>query len=490
MNDNGFNSNGYDVLLYLSDQHTADCAGFMGDPIIRTPNLDSIAKESFVFRNTYTSCPLCVPARASLLTSRLPSNIGVFNNNSDFRSSEVTFAHTHALKGYDTNLIGRMHFMGMDFFHGFTNRIGKDMTPSYWGLLSEEREELGDFGRSLYQKHCLEVVGSGDSIVLSYDRDIVKLAQNFFSKDYKKPQFTVVGTYAPHFPYVGNEEKMNYYREYFRKTFNDEVKKFGIPPVDAKVQKTTKEDIIELRSAYYAMVETMDEQIGKVFNDFQVYLKRNRRKGIFIYMSDHGDQLGRMGMYGKQTFFERSAQIPFIMKIDGLAGGDINEAVSIMDVAPTLCEINGTEPIPLAEGNSFANLLLGQKDPLRCVISEFYDNQISSCQKGYMVFQNGWKLISYNGYEDKDMLFNLTECRSELNNLVESNPKKYHEMRKLLINDVRIKDHSMEFLDGQKNMRLLGKVGKAQPYLNEYLYIPPLESRFIHESFKRPRRDW
>lgn len=485
-----FNKDGYEVLLYISDQHTADCAGFMGDSIVRTPNLDRIAKESIVFTNAYTSCPLCVPARASLLTGRAPSNIGVFDNASDFKSSEVTFAHTHALKGYETNLIGRMHFVGMDFYHGFTRRIGKDMTASYWGMPSEERADLGDFGRSLYQKHCLEVVGEGDSPVLSYDREIVDLALDFYSKDYEKPQMTVVGTYAPHFPYVANNDKMEHYRSIFEKLYEDEYKPFDLPPVDAKMQRTTKEDIIELRSAYYAMVETMDEQIGLIYDEYVNYLHRNNKKGIFIYMSDHGDQLGYKGIYGKQTFFEKSAKIPFIMKIDDFEGMKIKEPISIMDVSPTLCEINRTEGIPLCEGKSFSNLILGKRDDNRYLISEYYDSQISECQRGYMVVKGNYKLISYIGYEDKDMLFDVSNDVNERNNLKDTNKVVYNELKDILAKDSRIIDRTKEYLDGKKNHRLLDKVGKTQQYLNEYTYSPPPSAIYVDDKYKRPHREW
>ena len=485
-----FNENGYEVLIYISDQHTADCAGFMGDKIVRTPRLDAIAKESFRFTSAYTSCPLCVPARASFMTSRVPSNIGVFDNACDFASGEVTFAHTHSLKGYDTNLIGRMHFVGMDFYHGFTRRIGKDMTPSYWGMPSEMREDLGDFGRSLYQKHCLEIVGSGDSPVLAYDREIVRLAEEFYDNDYEKPQMTVVGTYAPHFPYVASEEKMRHYRKIFEENYEYETEDFELPPVDAKVQRTTKEDIIELRAAYYAMVETMDEQIGRVYDKYVAYLKRNNRKGIFVYMSDHGDQLGHMGIYGKQTFFEKSAKIPFIMKVDDFAGGEISEPVSIMDIAPTLCEINGTEKLPLAEGKSFAGLLLGNRDGERYAISEFYDSQIAECVRGYMVVSGGYKLITYVGYEDKDLLFNLTNDKNERNNLSKKEVAVYNKLKKILAEDGRLCDRAKEYLDGKKNHKLLEKVGRNLHYLNEYTYSPPEESRRIDDRFKRPWREW
>lgn len=492
MSDNmtkSFSEKGYDVLIYLSDQHTADCAGFMGDAIVRTPNLDRIAKDSFVFHNAYTSCPLCVPARASFLTSRMPSNIGVFDNSCDFKSSEVTFAHTHALKGYDCTLIGRMHFVGLDYFHGFTNRIGKDMTPSYWGCPSEERKDLGDFGRSLYQKHCLEVVGGGDSPVLSYDREIVDHALSFYDEEHENPQMTVVGTYGPHFPYVGPEEKMPHYRKIFAENYADESMFFDLPPVDAKVQNTTKEDIIELRSAYYAMVETLDEQVGLVYDAYTRYLSRTGRKGIFIYMSDHGDQLGCMGIYGKQTFFEKSAKIPLVMKVDDFSGRDITEPVSIMDIAPTLCEINGTAEIPLAEGNSFFQLLAGEPDPSRYVLSEYYDNQIAECIRGYMVYKGHFKYIMYAGFEDKELLFDLRKTESERNNVSVRYPEICHDMRNIIETDERIKNHTREFLDNKKQHKLLDKVGRKQHYLNRYLYSPPEESRFIAASCKRPHRD-
>lgn len=481
------NLEGYEVLIYMSDQHTADCAGFMGDKIAITPNLDKLAEDSFIFDNAYTTCPLCVPARASFMTGRLASNIGVFDNASDFKSGDVTFAHSFALKGYETNLIGRMHFVGMDYNHGFIRRIGTDMTNSYWGCPAEKRKELGDFGRSLYQKNCLELIGSGDSPILAYDREVVSNALEFFSHDYDKPQMTVVGTYAPHFSYVASEEKMNHFREKLAKEYKDEDMFFNLPPVDAKVQKTTKEDIIELRAAYYAMVETMDEQIGLVYSSFKDYLLRNKKKGVFIYMSDHGDQLGCMGIYGKQTFFEKSARIPLLMHIDDFKGQRIESPVSIMEVGQSLCDLCRTESIPLAEGNSFAPLLNGIEDSNRYVISEFYDSQIAPCIRGYMVFKDYWKYIVYEGFEDKELLFDLSKSRDERTNLASIEKEVCKKMRELFLNDVRIKNHTEEFFNSKKNHAFLDKVGSNQQYLNKYLYCPPENVRYIGENCKRVR---
>ena len=481
---------GYDVLIYISDQHTADVAGFMGNGIIRTPHLDKIAKNSFVFNNAYTSCPLCVPARASFLTGQLPSNLNVFDNASDFKSGDVTFAHSFALKGYDTNLIGRMHFIGLDHFHGFTRRYAKDMTSSYWGCASENRKELGDFGRSLYQKHCLELVGSGDSPILAYDRDVVSHALEFYSQDYDKPQMTVVGTYSPHFSYIAPSEIMEHYRDKLKALYKDEIVDFNLPPIDAKVQKTSKEDIIELRAAYYAMVEIMDEQIGAVYEKYMEYLKRNNRKGIFVYMSDHGDQLGCMGIYGKQTFFEKSARIPLLISVEGVNGSKIDDAVSIMDIGQTLCLLCGADVPPLSEGIPFIDLMKGEHHDERYAISEFYDNQIKPCIRGYMVFKDFWKYIVYEGYENKELLFDLRRDRSEYKNIACDYPNKLREMRNLLKKDSRVKNRTEEYFKGIKNHLFLNKVGKGQTDLNIYMYNPPEEAIHVNESCKRAERDW
>ena len=199
----------YDILVFCSDQHSAGAAGFMGDPLCQTPELDRIAASGMVFDNAYTACPLCVPARAALMTARMPSRLGVFDNQGDYRSSEVTFAHLHALAGYQSVLIGRMHFVGMDFRHGFTRRLGKDFTGSYWGYSAVCRPDLREYAKGLRQQGCLELIGSGDTPVREYDRQVTAAALDYLSRDHDRPQLIVVGTYGPHFPYIADGPRMD-----------------------------------------------------------------------------------------------------------------------------------------------------------------------------------------------------------------------------------------------------------------------------------------
>lgn len=83
-----------DYLIFMSDQHNNRVMGCSGDPVIRTPNMDQLSKEGVRFANAYTPCPLCVPARMSMLTSKLPSKTGIFTNNGSStrcRSSEAAY---------------------------------------------------------------------------------------------------------------------------------------------------------------------------------------------------------------------------------------------------------------------------------------------------------------------------------------------------------------------------------------------------------------
>jgi choline-sulfatase len=118
-----------DILIFFSDQHSAALAGFAGDRVVRTPNMDKLAADGTVIKSAYTPCPLCVPARAAFLSGLLPEKTMCYTNGNVLPGDHATFIHSIAAEGYDTVLCGRMHFMGEDQRHGFTKRLVGDMTP-------------------------------------------------------------------------------------------------------------------------------------------------------------------------------------------------------------------------------------------------------------------------------------------------------------------------------------------------------------------------
>ena len=158
--------------------------------------------------NAYTACPLCVPARASMISGQLPSNNGVLFNFNAISSDCATFLHSLTVSGYETVLCGRMHFVGPDQRHGYAKRIAKERTPVFHNNPPKTKAETEKKSKvtGFDENGSLYYMGGGDSPVLAYDRYVVDEALDYLSQEHERPQFITVGTYGPHFPYVAPED--------------------------------------------------------------------------------------------------------------------------------------------------------------------------------------------------------------------------------------------------------------------------------------------
>ncbi len=116
------------IVFVLSDQHNPSVIRSHGDPHVRTPNLDRLTAEGTALDNCYCASPLCVPSRAAMLSGMLGHRTGILTNHQSLRSDEATFVHALAASGYETVLAGRMHFVGPDQRHGYTERLVGDIT--------------------------------------------------------------------------------------------------------------------------------------------------------------------------------------------------------------------------------------------------------------------------------------------------------------------------------------------------------------------------
>src|SRR3954454_23351392 len=118
------------VLLVMVDPLVAVLTGAVGHPAVRTPSLDRLAAAGVRFDAAYTPYPLCSPARAALLTGRLASELGCWDNPPILAADEPTVAHHLSNAGYETVLSGKMHFVGPDQLHGFRRRLTTDVFPA------------------------------------------------------------------------------------------------------------------------------------------------------------------------------------------------------------------------------------------------------------------------------------------------------------------------------------------------------------------------
>ncbi|AJG99861.1 hypothetical protein LF65_03298 [Clostridium beijerinckii] len=427
-----------DMLIFMSDQHSPIFSSYMGG-IARTPNLEKLCENGTAFTEAYTSCPLCVPSRMSMLLGKMPSKTGIFTNFDAIPERNATFLHSFVKEGYETVLIGRMHFLGSNQRHGFTKRLVGDITPVSWTRPIESlTEERGVFTNCFGEPWCLDVIGGGNSPVLEYDKQVIKTAVEYLSHDHDKPQCIFVSTYGPHFPYCAPSELYSYYKDKVNipESF-DNPREYINPLLRNKFKDASHETVIKARAAYFGMIEEMDRNFGLIRDAFNAFLKLKSQEGILVYISDHGDHVGDNKMFGKMTFFEHSAKIPMIFEGLGINKGQrISTPASIMDLGPTLCELAGTIPFPGQDGKSLVNQLIGirEEDKERAVISELIEVIKGKLNMGRMVRKGSYKYITYIGYEDYDMLFDIENDSEEKNNIAKSNFNKLHELREIAFN--------------------------------------------------------
>ncbi len=205
------------ILVIMSDQHTATAMGCAGDPLIRTPNLDRLAVQGMRFSNAYCPSPLCVPSRMSFMTGRSPSRNRVWTNQATLSSTIPTWAHALSMAGYDTALLGRMHFVGPDQRHGFMERPIAEGTARHIGApeLGGPRYTRLSHATAGQSRISFEQAGRGNSFYQHYGSEVTDVACRFLNErsDNPRPFAAVTGYLLPHCPYIGPREAFDYYYE-------------------------------------------------------------------------------------------------------------------------------------------------------------------------------------------------------------------------------------------------------------------------------------
>ena len=418
------------ILLIMSDQHAPGIMGCAGDPLIRTPNLDRLAEEGMRFSNAYCPSPLCVPSRMSFMTGRTPSRNRVWTNEGILSSGISTWAHALGIAGYHTALIGRMHFLGPDQRHGFMERRVGERQARFPGTpeLGGPRYTRFPNAAAGQRRQSFEYAGRGPSFYQHYDTDVTDAACAFLQerKTIDKPFAAVAGFLLPHCPYIGPKDLFNYY--YGRVETSPET---GCEPECIRAlygwrhidPPATEHQLRVARAAYYAMIEFMDRNVGRILDS----LERSGQADdtLVIYCSDHGDMLGEHGLWSKKCFYEQSAGIPLVARLPGVTapGSTCDSLCSLVDMAPTFVELTAA-PAMHTDGESLLPLMQGGERRDRVVTSEVADMNGGSFEwLGKMVRQGDWKLWQHHRTEDDadfpPVLFNLADDPGERRNLAD-----------------------------------------------------------------------
>jgi choline-sulfatase len=421
------------LLLLMVDQLAAGWLPAYGHPLVHAPHLTGLARDGVVFESAYCPSPLCAPARASLLTGKLPSRTGVYDNAAELPASSATVVHHLRSHGYATSLAGKMHFVGPDQLHGFEERLTTDVYPADLTWTPDWRRPAGD---RLPWYHTMEsVLRPGvceASMQLDYDAEVAFHARrrifDFARADGGDPFFLAVSFSSPHDPW---EVPARYWERYDPSAIDPPaVPELPLSRADPHSRRLREmlgvdeaglsaEQVRTARHGYYAAINYVDERIGEVLGALRDAALDDET--IVVFTADHGEMLGERGLWYKMSFFEPSARVPLIVSAPGrLPSRRVAEPVSLLDVAPTLLELSShpraEELAAEVDGASLAPLLDGRAAGRReDVVAEYLAEGVSS--PALMIRRGRHKFVSCG--TDPDQLYDLAGDPHELVNLAE-----------------------------------------------------------------------
>jgi len=410
------------VLLIMSDQHNARVMGCSGDVAAHTPALDALAARGVRFESAYCPFPLCGPSRMSFMTARLPGRIDCLDNASQLCSDIPTFAHAFSAAGHETVLAGRMHFVGPDQRHGFRQRLLSDVTTAWVNRAWDLEPVLGELDDTPgYSAQSILKSGPGRTGYHAYDEAVTRAAVDWLDARAARRSdegfLLVVGYVSPHPPYVAPPDLFDLCQGRVPVLLAGDCPADCLHP-ELRAQRTladgpprvTDDDRMRARTAYYGLCTFLDRQVEQVL----AALDRGgwRDHTIVVYTSDHGDQIGRHGLWWKSTFYEGSVGVPLIIAGPGSpAGLTVSANVSLMDVGPTLLDMLEMPPMPLVDGRSFRCLLEGRSHLWPdLALAEGFSTSRRPCPMR-MVREGPWKLNYYAGHRPE--LFNVAHDPDE-----------------------------------------------------------------------------
>jgi len=414
------------LLFILSDEHQRDITGCYGNEIVKTPNLDRLAARGTRFTSAYTPCPICVPARTSLATGRYVYQTGSWDNAHAYRGEIPSWGHRLMAQGHRVDSIGKLHYRDTHDNNGFSEEILPmhvlDGIGDLLGLIRTPPPPRGNMAA------LARDAGPGTSHYNDYDREIAKQATQWLKKRAgeapDKPWVLFVSFVRPHFPLIPPPEFFALYspdRMPWPRLY-DKLQRPTHPAVAGLKATMNYDDFFDERqvrtavAAYYGLMSFLDDNVGKVLRALHDNgLEQDTR---IIYSSDHGDNLGNRGLWGKSVMYEESAAIPFLLAgPDVAAGGVVDTPVSLVDCYRSILEATGV-PLP-PEDQSLPSCSLWEiargARPKRTVLSEYH--AASSVTGTFMIRHGRYKYVYHTGYRPE--LFDLVADPGETRDLAE-----------------------------------------------------------------------
>jgi choline-sulfatase len=323
-----------------------------------------------------------------------------------------TFAGDLAAAGYRTCLIGKMHFAGEEQRYGFELRPYGDLLG--WSHQPDPPETARDLSRIAAGPSAIPLDQTQEEIV---NREAIAFLRRQHESEPDRPFLLVLGYNRPHFPL---RPPARWWERYWPRGYDLPVVPEGhgdrLHPWIRQVRHRsdgdgfTAEQTARARAGYYACVSYVDEKVGEILRELDALGAAGDT--LVVYTSDHGEMMGAHDMWGKRTFYEGSARVPFIVRWpDRLPNGArVPAPAELVDLYPTLCAAAGVAPPADLDGDDLCPLLAGDTSDWRGVAVSDYCQWLPAPAR--MVRRGPWKLNYYTGAGFE--LFHLQDDPHEL----------------------------------------------------------------------------
>ena len=481
------------VLFVITDAQRADHLGCAGNPIVKTPNIDILAKESVMFSNYYCTNPICMPNRATMLTGLYPNVHGVRSNGINLDTTIPTITEVLRKKGWHTAAVGKVHHQ---FWLGpFRHRTKSSESLISWAVDKGKNDPVGEkFPLPYYGYKEVELVSGNGSVCAGHytewleerapkvAEDVKKRVQNYdnlfslfcdsipgdlynttyvkertlsFLERYsqgkygEKPFYLHCSFPDPHYPLYPPKRFQDMYKPedielpssfhdieklYHHEYLGDHLKN---PPFKrAFIRESTEDEVRKLTALTYAAISYVDYCIGEILASLEnLGYSENT---MVIFTSDHGDLMGDHGLLFKGPCpFNGVLNIPLIWKVPGLTNPCVSKAmVSTIDLPKTilnLLNVKERHHPPGMQGYDISQTLEDPNKKLReCVLIENDEEIGPLASRLRHIITEDYKLTVYEAAENFGDIYDRKNDPYELNNLW--NDKNFRDIKFELVN--------------------------------------------------------
>ena len=408
---------GPNVVFIILDDLNDWCGPLGGHPQAKTPNIDRLAAGGMTFTNAHCSYALCNPSRTALLSGLHPWNSGVWGNEQDWRHSQrligrATLPEHFRASGWFTAASGKIFHAShggpegrLEGWHG--GRRGFELDSAWRERLPGPGVQIPDLpvhtgqnlnGLNIWHWDWGAIEKSDDEMD---DAKVASWAGEFLQRKFDRPFFLAVGFYHPHAPWYAP-------KKYFDMFPVDQIK---LP----EVKENDLDDVPEVAKgylkgesfhrqvlknnlwkqavqAYLANIAFADAMVGRVLDDIE--RSPHKKDTVVVLTSDHGWYLGQKQRWHKGGLWEEATRVPLIVRAPGVqAGSRSAEAVSLVDLYPTFCDLAG---IGKPDGLDGASLLPLIKEPSTKREQPAVTAMGGEAKASYAVRDEQWRYIRYH----------------------------------------------------------------------------------------------